>query len=95
MLHRHVHNGNAESFGEVTEVAAGSSRSEQQYLASRHDRGPDEALRARLVVIAIDDDETRAHAKQRVSRWFTCLWKVGIVSRQFDGGAEQRSRERV
>jgi len=45
-------------------------RVEQQQLRTGHQRGADERLGARVLVIAVHDDEPGAHASQRIARAF-------------------------
>ena len=68
---------------------------EQEQLRAGHERRPDERLAAGVVMVAVHDDESRAHAPQRRTRDLVCLREVGLMSGELDGGAQEGGSERV
>ena len=60
-------------------------------LSSRHERGSHERVRTGFLIITIDEDDSRPHAKQRTSRIFGLPREVRRMSSEFDRGPQERS----
>lgn len=68
---------------------------EQQQLRAGHERRPDECFRARVVVVAVHDDEPGPHPQQRFARAFVRSLEVWLMSGELDGGTKKGGGERV
>ena len=93
--HRHLDHAQPEPVCHLAHVASASDASGRAHLAARHERRPDERFRARVLVIAVDDDQSGAHAQQCSARRFVGLRKSRRVSRELDRGAQQCGGERI
>ena len=95
VLHRHLHHAEPEPSGSsLTSRRVRRDRTSSTRLPVMS-AGPMNDVRARVLVIAVDDDEPWAHAEQRSARGFVGVRKAGSMSRELDRGADQRGGERV
>jgi hypothetical protein len=89
VVDRQVEHAQAQSLGELARIAHRPMRPEEQHSASRHERRPDELVRACLGVIAVHEHEAGAHAAQRGSRRLVREWETRRVPREFGRGAKE------
>jgi len=95
VLRRYVHHGKAESAGELADVAPSATGFEEQHATPRHERRPDERIRAAFFVIAVDHDESRPDTEKRRACGFLRLREARRVSRELDRGSQECGGERI
>lgn len=95
MFHRHVDHSQRESLREFGAIALRSTRAKQQHLATSHEHRPDKLVGASLLVIAVDEHESRAHAKQCTARRLSVSTEMRHVASDFNSGSQQRSGQRI
>lgn len=93
MVNRHVYDREVEPPGELARVALGTARAEQEHLRARHESGADEAFRAGLLVIAVDQGELGTHPHERAPRRLSRLREMRAVAGEFDCGTQERGGE--
>jgi len=82
-------------FGAAMTGIALAVRVEEHHARAGHDRRAEERLCPAIRVIALDHDESRAHAAQRISRCLLRLRKVRSVSGELHGAPQECRGERI
>ena len=74
---------------------AASARVEDEHSRAGHERRTDERFGARGLVFSVEEHGTRPHAPQRLTRSFTRLREVRLMSHELDSSSQQGGGERI